>query len=45
MKKVRMLKNVAPYILHSTLSHVLTREAAENIGRLNKAASPTYFNT
>jgi len=43
--KVRGLKNVAVYAFYSILSLVLTREAAENIGRPDKAASPTYFNT
>lgn len=43
--KVRGLKNVAVYTFYSILSLVLTREAAENIGRPDKAASPTYFNT
>jgi transposase len=43
--KVRGLKNVAVYALYSLLSPVLTREAAENIGRTDKAISPTYFNT
>jgi transposase len=45
MNKVRGLVNVAVYALYSVLCHVLTREAAENIGRPNKAASPTFFNT
>ena len=43
--KVRGLKNVTVYALYSMLSLVLTREAAENIGRPDKAVSPTYFNT
>ena len=43
--KVRGLKNVAVYALYSILSLILTREAAENIGRPDKAISPTYFNT
>jgi len=43
--KVRGLKNVAVYAFYSILSLVLTREAAENIGRPDKATSPTYFNT
>jgi len=43
--KVRGLKNVTVYALYSILSLVLTREAAENIGRPDKAVSPTYFNT
>jgi len=33
------------YALYSMLSLVLTREVAENIGRSDKAVSPTYFNT
>ena len=45
VNKVRGLKNVAVYALYSILSLVLTREAAENIGRPDKAVSPTYFNT
>jgi len=45
VNKVRGLKNVAVYALYSILSMVLTREAAENIGRPDKATSPTYFNT
>jgi len=45
INKVRGLKNAAVYALYSVLSHVLTREAAENIGRPDKAFSPTYFNT
>jgi len=45
INKVRGLKNVAVYALYSILSLVLTREAAENIGRPDKAISPTYFNT
>ena len=45
VNKVRGLKNVAVYTFYSILSLVLTREAAENIGRPDKAASPTYFNT
>lgn len=45
VNKVRGVKNVAIYALYSLLSHVLTREAAENIGRPDKATSPTYFNT
>jgi hypothetical protein len=43
--KVRGLKNVASYALYSLLCLVLNREAAENIGRPDKAVSPTYFNT
>jgi len=45
MNKVRGLKNVTVYALYSILSLVLTREAGENIGRPDKAVSPTYFNT
>ena len=45
VNKVRGLRNVAVYALYSILSLVLTREAAENIGRPDKATSPTYFNT
>ena len=33
------------YSHYSILSLVLTREATENIGRTDKAVSPTYFNT
>jgi hypothetical protein len=43
--KVRGLKNVASYALYSLLCLVLNREAAQNIGRTDKAVSPTYFNT
>jgi hypothetical protein len=43
--KVRGPKNVAVYALYSILSYVLIREAAQNIGRPDKATSPTYFNT
>ena len=45
LNKVRGLKKVAVYALYSVLCHVLTREAAENIGRPDKAVSPTFFNT
>jgi len=45
INKVRELKNVTFYVLFSILSLVLTREAAENIGRPDKAFSPTFFNT
>jgi hypothetical protein len=45
LNKVRGLKKVAVYPLYSILCHVLTREAAENIGRPDKAVSPTFFNT
>jgi hypothetical protein len=43
--KVRGLRQVAFYALCSILCLVLNREAAENIGRLEKAVSPTFFNT
>jgi transposase len=43
--KVRGLGQVAFYALCSILCLVLNREAAENIGRLEKAVSPTFFNT
>jgi transposase len=45
MNKVRGLENVASYALYSILCLVLNREAAQNIGRPDKAVSPTYFNT
>ena len=45
VNKVRGVRNVAVYALYSVLCHVLTREAAENIGRPDKAVSPTFFNT
>ena len=45
VNKVRGLGNVASYALFSILCLVLNREAAENIGRDDKAVSPTYFNT
>jgi len=45
INKVRGLRNVASYSLYSLLCLVLNREAAENIGRPDKAISPTYFNT
>jgi len=43
--KVRGLKNVACYALYSILCLILNREAAQNIGRPEKAVSPTFFNT
>lgn len=43
--KVRGLRNVTSYALYSLLCLVLNREAAENIGRFDKAVSSTYFNT
>jgi transposase len=45
INKVRGIGNVASYALYSLLCLVLNREAAENIGRKDKAVSPTYFNT
>jgi transposase len=45
VSKVRGLKQVASYALFSILCLVLNREAALNIGRPDKAVSPTYFNT
>jgi transposase len=45
VNKVRGLKQVASYALFSVLCLVLNREAAVNIGRSDKAVSPTYFNT
>jgi transposase len=45
VNKVRGLKQVASYALFSILCLVLNREAAQNIGRIDKAVSPTYFNT
>jgi transposase len=45
INKVRGVRNVASYALYSLLCLVLNREAAENIGRPEKAVSPTYFNT
>jgi transposase len=43
--KVRGLKNVACIALYSILCLILNREAAQNIGRPDKAVSPTFFNT
>jgi len=45
MNKVRGLSRIATIALYSVLCLVLNREAAENIGRKDKAVSPTYFNT
>ena len=45
INKVRGLKKVTFYVLFNILSLVLKREAAENIGRPDKALSPTFFNT
>jgi len=43
--KVRGLAQVTFYALFSILCLVLNREAAQRIGRHEKAVSPTYFNT
>jgi len=45
INKVRGLGNVASYALYSLLCLVLNREAAENLGRPDKAISSTFFNT
>jgi hypothetical protein len=45
VNRVRGLANVSVYALLSVLCHVLNREAAENMGRPEKAVSPTFFNT
>jgi len=45
ISKVRGSANVTSYALFSILCLVLNREAAQNIGRPDKAVSPTYFNT
>jgi transposase len=45
INKVRGVTNVASYALYSLLCLVLIREAAETLGRPDKAVSPTYFNT
>jgi hypothetical protein len=45
VNKVRGLRQVATYALFSIFCLVLNREAAQNIGRKDKAVSPTYFNT
>jgi len=44
VNKVRGLTQVATYALFSILCLVLNREAAQNIGRADKAVSPTFFN-
>jgi hypothetical protein len=43
--RVRGLLRVSVYALLSVLCVVLNREAAENMGRPDKALSPTFFNT
>jgi hypothetical protein len=45
VNKVRGLRQVVTYALFSIFCLVLNREAAQNIGRKDKAVSPTYFNT
>jgi hypothetical protein len=45
VNNVRGLLNVSVYALLSVLCLVLNREAAENMGRPDKALSPTFFNT
>jgi hypothetical protein len=42
--RVRGVLNVSVYALLSVLCVVLNREAAENMGRPDKALSPTFFN-
>jgi hypothetical protein len=44
VNRLRGLVNVGVYSLLSVLCVVLNREAAENMGRLDKALSPTFFN-
>jgi hypothetical protein len=44
VNRVRGLLNVEVYSLLSVLCCVLNREAAENLGRPDKAMSPTFFN-
>ena len=45
LNKVRGVKQVASYALLSILCLILNREAAQNLGRPDKAVSPTFFNT
>jgi transposase len=44
VNRVRGLLYVGVYALLSVLCLVLNREAAENLGRMDKALSPTFFN-
>jgi hypothetical protein len=44
VNNVRSLRSVSVYTLLSLLCHVLVREAAECLGRPEKAVSPTFFN-
>jgi hypothetical protein len=45
INKVRGIRTVTSYALYRLLCLVLSREAAQNTGRPDKAVSPTYFNT
>jgi hypothetical protein len=45
VNRVRGLLDVSVYSLLSVLCVVLNREAAESLGRPDKALSPTFFNT
>jgi hypothetical protein len=45
VNRVKGLANVSLYALLSVMCIVLNREAAENMGRPDKALSPTFFNT
>jgi hypothetical protein len=45
INKVRGVENIASYAIYSLLRLVLNREVAENLGRPDKAISPTFFNT
>jgi len=45
INKVRGVTNVACYALYSLFCFVLEREAAETLGRPDKAVSPTFFTT
>ena len=42
VNKVRGLANVTSYALYSILCLILNREAAQNIGRYDKAVAPTF---
>ena len=44
VNRVRGLVNASVYALMSVLCCVLNREATENMGRPEKAVSPTFFN-
>ena len=43
--KVRGLKQVASYPLFSIFCLVINREAARNMGRIDKVVSSTYFDS